>query len=115
MARIKRTFNITIGIYDTNTGICLEEATRTLASTGCSERAESQVIRIVKDAVLEGRAKPKCCKRYGLTASQFDAMLADGVIYPLESYTFKVEKCEVIAAEEIHITPKGWEVKAFMD
>lgn len=113
--RIKRTFNITIGIYDTKIGLCLEEATRTFASTGCSERAEREVIRIVKDAVLEGRVKPEYCKRYRLTASQFDEMLADGVINPTESYTFKVEKCEVVAAEEIDITPNGVQVRAFMD
>lgn len=119
MTRIKRTFNITIGIYDTNTGLCLSEATRTWATTGCSARAESQVIRLVKDYVLEGWSKPTWCKRYGLTATQFNTMLADGVIDPLESITFKVEKCEVIAFEEYrHTTPRGGsveEVRAYMD
>ena len=84
-------FYTAVSIYDATTQINLGR----MASTNkcrCSERAKDLALSKIKHFVLEAWSRNHYRKRYGLTASQFNALLADGVIAPLESFTFKVDE-----------------------
>lgn len=79
-----------VSIFDANTRILLD-ASLYPVDCRCSERAKIQAIEATKNYVLANRAKRTWCKRYGITASQFEALLADGRIDPLKDYVFEAE------------------------
>lgn len=84
-------FYTAVSIYDATTQILLGR----MASTNkgrCSVRAREAAVSKIKHFVLEAWSRNHFRKRYGITASQFDALLADGAIAPLESFTFKVDE-----------------------
>lgn len=94
VSKFSKEFYTVVGIYDAKTQILIgRSACKNI--TRSSYRAECYAIDDAKHYVLENWACKWWCNRYGITASQFDAMLQDGVIDPLESFTFKVEEQRV--------------------
>lgn len=97
--KASKAFYTVVGIYDAKTQIFVGRISNKTI-TRCRETATSCALNRAFDFVENDLAKRWWCKRYGITASQFDAMLQDGVIDPLESFTFKVEK-------QTTLNPKG--------
>ena len=91
MIRFSKTYYTVVSIYDAKTQIFLGRMGRRTTSR-CSVRAKEAAIENVKHSVLESWSRNWWRSKYGITASQFDALLADGVIAPLESFTFKVDE-----------------------
>lgn len=87
-------FYTVIGIYDANTQILIGRIANSTI-TRCRETATNSAKNEAFDFVEKELAKLWWCKRYGITALQFDKMLSDGIISPLKSFTFKVEEQRV--------------------
>lgn len=79
-----------VSIKDATTGI---EIARSLypVDCRCSERAKIMAIESAKRFTLNYRAKEKWCKQYGISVSQYEALLSDNRIDPLKDYTFDAE------------------------
>lgn len=92
-SKFSKHFTIVVGIYDANTQIHIDRSV-CMVETRSSFRAECIAIENAKHEMLRRSCK-QWVSRYGITATQFKAMLDDHVIAPLESYTFKVERVEV--------------------
>ena len=93
--KASKVFYTVVGIYDAKTQIRVGSI-----ANKCTTRSASYARGIAKSKALifeeDELYKPWMCKRYGITASQFDAMLADGVIDPLDSFTIKVEEQRIL-------------------
>ena len=101
VSKFSREHYVMVGIYDAKTQIRIGSIA-TIQRCRSSEGAEMLAKSEAYDYVVNELAKPRMCKRYGITASQFDAMEADGVIDPIESFTLKVE-----VHREYRLNPKG--------
>lgn len=101
VSKFSREHYVMVGIYDAKTQIRIGSIA-SIQKTRSSERAEKLAESEAYDYVVDELAKPWMCKRYGITASQFDAMVADGVIDPIESFTLKTEVHRVYS-----LNPKG--------
>lgn len=93
--KASKAFYTVVGIYDAKTNIRLGyvDDGRNCRS---SFRAVDMAIEKAKHIVLESVACERWCKSYGITASQFGSMLADGVIDPLKSFTFEIEEQRLV-------------------
>ena len=87
---------IVISIQDANTRIELHQTTHTIIGRGGSARAEWRAIEEAKNLVLEFWARQWWLTRYGLTAEQFEKLVADKQIDPLGSWHFEVVSCKNI-------------------
>jgi hypothetical protein len=97
--KASKAFYTVVGIYDAKTQIrvgSIADKCVTRSSAYAESKAKGRAFIFAEDELY----KPWMCKKYGITASQFEAMLQDGVIDPLESFTFKVEKQRIL-------NPKG--------
>lgn len=93
--KASKVYYTVVGIYDAKTQIrvgAIADKCKTRSSAYAESKAKSRAFIFAEDELY----KPWMCKRYGLTASQFEAMLADGVIDALESFTFKTEEQRIL-------------------
>lgn len=83
-----RQFSTRIEVLDATTGIELGKFYE-VNKCRVKHRAQHNAIASVQHRIIEDYAKPIWTAKYGITAKQFDALLRDERIKPLESYTFK--------------------------
>lgn len=89
---------IVVSIQDANTSIELRKTEHTIIGRGGSLRAEYRAVEEAKNLVLDFWARRWWNERYGLTAKQFNRLVADRQIDPLGSWHF-----EVISSKRIGI------------
>lgn len=93
--KASKVYYTVVGIYDAKTQIRVGSI-----ADKCTTRSASYAKGIAKGKAFifaeDELYKPWICKRYGITASQFDAMLEDGVIDALDSFTIKVEEQRIL-------------------
>lgn len=103
---------IVISIQDANTRIELRKTEHTIIGRGGSERAESRAVEEAKNIVLDFWARRWWHERYGLTAEQFDGLVADRQIDPLGSWHFEVVASKRIGVADIEYTTTADTAKA---
>jgi len=81
---------IVVSIQDANTRIELRKTEHTIICRAGSERAEDYALEEAKNLVLDFWARRWWHRRYGLTAKQFNRLVADRQIDPLGSWHFEV-------------------------
>lgn len=96
MSKFSKTFRMSVSIIDAATQICIGYH-RTYITCRCSERAKLLGIEEAKHKVLETWVRKMWQQRYGITAKQYTALLADREINPLKHYVFEIDKFKEVA------------------
>ena len=92
--KASKVYYTVVGIYDAKTQIrvgSIADKCKTRSSAYAEGKAKAKAFIFAEDELF----KPWVCNRYGITASQFDAMLEDGVI-DFDCFTIKVEEQRIL-------------------
>lgn len=92
--KASKVYYTVVGIYDAKTQIrvgSIADKCKTRSSAYAEGRAKTKAFIFAEDEL----AKPWICNRYGITATQFDAMLEDGFL-DVDCFTIKVEEHRVL-------------------
>lgn len=100
VSKFSKCFRVKVGIYDAKTQVRIGSVECPFVCRGALT-AEHLALCEAESYALWEIAMPSWCKKYLLTEFQFLELNTDGKIRPLESYTFKVEKTEILSSNPI--------------